>query len=196
MPFERGNSLLVLANKNDMQRVKDVIAKLDVVQQQVREERHGLTTHGTQSRRNRPSLHRRPGENAMGDETMRVTFPGTRRGGLLLRGLLTVVFVAAAGMKFAAVPFEVAGFARFGYPLWFMYAVGAAQLVGAALLWAIAKTSPDSLRVSATGFDERFGAAAVRAALVGGEDPDSVIDRELPAVTAFRERIRKYLLYH
>ena len=68
--------------------------------------------------------------------------------------------------------------------------------VGAALLWAIAKTSPDSLRVSATGFDERFGAAAVRAALVGGEDPDSVIDRELPAVTAFRERIRKYLLYH
>ncbi|KMO33003.1 DoxX family protein [Methylobacterium variabile] len=66
---------------------------------------------------------------------MRVTFPGTRRGGLLLRGLLTVVFVAAAGMKFAAVPFEVAGFARFGYPLWFMYAVGAAQLVGAALLW-------------------------------------------------------------
>jgi len=73
----------------------------------------------------------------MGDETMRVTFPGTRRGGLLLRGLLTVVFVAAAGMKFAAVPFEVAGFARFGYPLWFMYAVGAAQLVGAALLWTL-----------------------------------------------------------
>jgi general secretion pathway protein D len=35
MPFERGNSLLVLANKSDMQRVKDVIAKLDVVQQQV-----------------------------------------------------------------------------------------------------------------------------------------------------------------
>lgn len=35
MPYERGNSLLVLANKADMLKVKDVIAKLDVVQQQV-----------------------------------------------------------------------------------------------------------------------------------------------------------------
>ncbi|AWN47711.1 DoxX family protein [Methylobacterium terrae] len=55
--------------------------------------------------------------------------------GLLLRGLLTAVFLAAAGMKFAALPFEVEGFARFGYPLWFMYGVGAAQALGAALLW-------------------------------------------------------------
>ena len=35
MPYERGNSLLVLASKVDMAKVKDVIAKLDVVQQQV-----------------------------------------------------------------------------------------------------------------------------------------------------------------
>ena len=68
--------------------------------------------------------------------------------------------------------------------------------VGAALLWAIAKTSPDSLKISNTGFDERFGAAVLRDALMKGEDPDSVIDRELPAVTAFREKVRKYLLYH
>jgi putative oxidoreductase len=66
---------------------------------------------------------------------MTSTSTGLRFGGLLLRGLLTAVFVTAAGMKFAALPFEVAGFARFGYPLWFMYAVGAAQLLGAALLW-------------------------------------------------------------
>lgn len=52
-----------------------------------------------------------------------------------LRVLLTVVFLAAAGMKFAAVPFEVSGFTRFGYPLWFMYAVGGLQLTGAVLLW-------------------------------------------------------------
>lgn len=58
-----------------------------------------------------------------------------RVGGVALRGLLTVVFLVAAGMKFAAVPFEVAGFARFGYPLWFMYVVGALQLLGAVLLW-------------------------------------------------------------
>jgi putative oxidoreductase len=56
-------------------------------------------------------------------------------GSMVLRGLLTVVFLVAAGMKFAAVPFEVAGFARFGYPLWFMYVVGALQLLGAVLLW-------------------------------------------------------------
>lgn len=56
-------------------------------------------------------------------------------GSIVLRGLLTVVFLVAAGMKFTAVPFEVEGFARFGYPLWFMYAVGAAQLLGAVLLW-------------------------------------------------------------
>ncbi|WCS23735.1 DoxX family protein [Methylobacterium sp. NMS14P] len=59
-----------------------------------------------------------------------------RVGGTVLRGLLTVVFLAAAGMKFAAVPFEVEGFARFGYPLWFMYVVGTLQLFGAVLLWA------------------------------------------------------------
>ncbi len=35
MPYERGNSLLVLANAADMVKVKEVIAKLDVVQQQV-----------------------------------------------------------------------------------------------------------------------------------------------------------------
>jgi putative oxidoreductase len=58
-----------------------------------------------------------------------------RVGGVMLRGLLTAVFLAAAGMKFAAVPFEVEGFARFGYPLWFMYVVGALQLLGAVLLW-------------------------------------------------------------
>jgi hypothetical protein len=58
-----------------------------------------------------------------------------RAGSAVLRGLLTVVFLAAAGMKFAAVPFEVEGFARFGFPLWFMYVVGVLQLLGAVLLW-------------------------------------------------------------
>ncbi|GJD52919.1 hypothetical protein OPKNFCMD_5686 [Methylobacterium crusticola] len=55
--------------------------------------------------------------------------------GLLLRILLTAIFLIAAGMKFAAVPFEVSGFARFGYPVWFMYVIGAAQLFGAVLFW-------------------------------------------------------------
>lgn len=53
----------------------------------------------------------------------------------MLRGLFTAMFLLAAGIKLMAMPFEVAGFIRFGYPLWFMYLVGILQLVGAALLW-------------------------------------------------------------
>ena len=44
-------------------------------------------------------------------------------------------------------------------------------------------------------FDERFGAARIREALLRGDDPDSVLDRELPAMVAFRESIKGYLLY-
>ena len=68
--------------------------------------------------------------------------------------------------------------------------------IGAALLWAIAKTSADSLRINPQRFDERLGAARVRTAIVGGEDPDSVLDRELPATVRFREAVRPFLLYH
>jgi uncharacterized protein YbbC (DUF1343 family) len=67
--------------------------------------------------------------------------------------------------------------------------------LGAALVWAIIKTSPDSLKFHDSVFDERFGAARVREALLRGDDPDSVIDRELPAMVAFRESIKPYLLY-
>jgi uncharacterized protein YbbC (DUF1343 family) len=70
-----------------------------------------------------------------------------------------------------------------------------AARVGAALVWAIAKTSPDSLKINDRAFDERFGAARVREALLGGDDPDSVLDRELPAMVAFRESVKAYLLY-
>ncbi|MDO8501023.1 MAG: DUF1343 domain-containing protein [Gemmatimonadaceae bacterium] len=67
--------------------------------------------------------------------------------------------------------------------------------VGAALLWAIAKTSGSDLRLNNRTFDLRFGAARVREALLRGEDPDVVIDREYKAVFDFREKARRYLLY-
>ena len=52
------------------------------------------------------------------EEIARARISDRRRvASVVLRGLLTAVFLVAAGMKFAAVPFEVAGFARFGYPL-------------------------------------------------------------------------------
>jgi len=67
--------------------------------------------------------------------------------------------------------------------------------VGAALLWAINKTSGDSLKINNRTFDLRFGSARVREALLRGEDPDGVIDREYRDAYAFRERTRRYLMY-
>ncbi len=67
--------------------------------------------------------------------------------------------------------------------------------VGAAILWAVAKTSGDSLTFRIPRFDELFGAARLREALVRGDDPDAVIDRELPATVAFRESVKPFLLY-
>jgi uncharacterized protein YbbC (DUF1343 family) len=67
--------------------------------------------------------------------------------------------------------------------------------VAAALLWAVAQTHPDSLRLDTLGFDARFGSPAARRALVRGDDPDDVIDAELPAVVAFERRSRPYKLY-
>lgn len=67
--------------------------------------------------------------------------------------------------------------------------------VGAALLWAIARTSLDSLRVDTLVFDLRFGSPAIRRALLKGEDPDSLIDGTLPAVVDFRRRARDFFIY-
>lgn len=67
--------------------------------------------------------------------------------------------------------------------------------IGATVLWALARTSPDSLRIDPTGFDLRFGDPDIRKALVRGEDPDALIDRELASVFAFRDRARVHFLY-
>ena len=67
--------------------------------------------------------------------------------------------------------------------------------VGAALLWAIAKVNADSLRVDTLAFDLRFGSSRPRVALMRGEDPDAVIDRDLPDVVAFSARVRRFQLY-
>ena len=67
--------------------------------------------------------------------------------------------------------------------------------VGAALLWAINKTSPTDLKINNRTFDLRFGSPADREALMRGEDPDAVIDREYRPAFEFRERTRRYLLY-
>jgi uncharacterized protein YbbC (DUF1343 family) len=67
--------------------------------------------------------------------------------------------------------------------------------VGASLLWAIAKTSSAGLKINDRTFDLRFGSARVREALLRGDDPDEVVDREYRDAYNFRERTRRYLMY-
>ena len=68
--------------------------------------------------------------------------------------------------------------------------------LGAAVISALVKTSPQGFRVVDTlRFDRLFGSGDARRALLAGEDPDTVIDRDLPATMAFERRARQYLLY-
>ncbi len=67
--------------------------------------------------------------------------------------------------------------------------------LGAAILWALGREHPDSMKLNARTYDDRFGIPALREALLRGEDPDEVIDRIQPSIVAFQRRIRPYLLY-
>jgi uncharacterized protein YbbC (DUF1343 family) len=67
--------------------------------------------------------------------------------------------------------------------------------VAAALVWAIGKLAPERLLARTEAFDRAIGARRVRVSLLAGEDPDSVMDRELAAAVAFRDGVRSYLLY-
>ncbi len=67
--------------------------------------------------------------------------------------------------------------------------------VGAALLWAIAKVHGTDFTYTERRIDERLGSTAMRSALIGGEDPDRVIDRLLSTVVAYQQAVRRYHLY-
>lgn len=67
--------------------------------------------------------------------------------------------------------------------------------IGAAILWALQRAHADSLRITPAGFDLRMGSVRLREALLAGEDPDGVIDRQLPAVLAFERDARRIHLY-
>lgn len=70
-----------------------------------------------------------------------------------------------------------------------------AARVGASLLWAINKTAGTKLTIRNRDFDLRFGSPQVREALLRGEDPDVLIDREYKAAYEFRNSTRQYLIY-
>lgn len=48
---------------------------------------------------------------------------------------LSAIFLASGGAKLMQLPFEVAAFARWGYPSGFMLAVGAFEIAGGLALW-------------------------------------------------------------
>jgi uncharacterized protein YbbC (DUF1343 family) len=70
-----------------------------------------------------------------------------------------------------------------------------AARVGASMLWAINKTAGTRLTIQNREFDLRFGSPSVREALLRGEDPDVLIDKEYKSAYAFREATRQYLIY-
>src|SRR3954464_14153440 len=70
-----------------------------------------------------------------------------------------------------------------------------AARVGANLLWAINRTAGSRLTINAREFDLRFGSPQDRVALLRGDDPDAIIDREYKAAYAFRKATRQYLIY-
>jgi uncharacterized membrane protein YphA (DoxX/SURF4 family) len=61
-----------------------------------------------------------------------VLFIGTQnKVRLVISVLLALAFLAAAFAKLTGNEMMVGNFARYGYPLWFMYFVGVAELAGA-----------------------------------------------------------------
>jgi uncharacterized protein YbbC (DUF1343 family) len=70
-----------------------------------------------------------------------------------------------------------------------------AARVGATLLWAINKVSPNDLKLDLPDFDLLFGSPSDRLALLRGEDPDAVIDKDYKAVYDFRAATRQFLIY-
>lgn len=66
---------------------------------------------------------------------------------------------------------------------------------GAAVLWAVKKSAPDSLTLRAVTYDERYGEPAMREALLRGEDPDAVVARDAAAVAAWQREVAPYRIY-
>jgi uncharacterized protein YbbC (DUF1343 family) len=57
--------------------------------------------------------------------------------------------------------------------------------VCAAILSVVSRTHPDSLRITPRAFDERFGSASVREAIIRGADPDSALSTQDNSIKQF-----------
>ena len=65
----------------------------------------------------------------------------------------------------------------------------------AGLLAAISKAYPQEFTIDTTRFDRLFGSPSARRAIMGGADPDAVIDSTYGPAYAFRNKVTKYFLY-
>lgn len=52
-----------------------------------------------------------------------------------ITALLSLIFVLSGSAKLGGLEFEIQAFDRWGYALWFMYAIGMAELAGGLALW-------------------------------------------------------------
>lgn len=50
--------------------------------------------------------------------------------------ILAIIFLLSGGAKLAGLEFEIMAFERWGYPIWFMYFTGAAEVAGGVALAA------------------------------------------------------------
>ncbi len=88
---------------------------------------------------------------------------------------LALVFFASGAAKLAGLAFEIEAFQRWGYPLWFMYATGAFEVLGAIALLIPRSSAPAAatlaaLMVGAVGthvVHAEWGMLVVAAVLLG-----------------------------
>jgi uncharacterized protein YbbC (DUF1343 family) len=67
--------------------------------------------------------------------------------------------------------------------------------IAAAILSALVQTNRDSLKIRTRTFDERFGSAAIREAIMNGTDPDMALARGQAAVDAFLANAARFRIY-
>jgi uncharacterized protein YbbC (DUF1343 family) len=65
----------------------------------------------------------------------------------------------------------------------------------AAILSVLHATSPDSLRINAGSFDERFGSPVLRQGILRGDDPFVLMAPERGAAQRFADGMRRYYIY-
>lgn len=92
-----------------------------------------------------------------------------------ITALLSLIFVLSGVAKLAGLEFEIQAFERWGYALWFMYAIGAAEVAGGLALWwsrmsAWASAGLSLVMVGAVGthiLHAEWGMLAVASAIFG-----------------------------